>query len=345
MTALIALPETRKLATIETIESIRAIPGADAIVCARIRGWDVVVKRDEFLPGDRCVYVEVDAMLDVTDPRFEFLAPRGVSTDPDGRTGHVLKTAKLRGQFSQGLALSIDLFPEFGNAVVGDDVTAALDIVKWDPPIPAGSGTISGAFPSWLPKTDEERVQNLAAILDQPGEWVATEKIDGSSMTAWVRDDVDGVAQRNWDLSANGSFWRTARALELHRILRDSFPGSNAAVQGELFGPGIQGNPLRVRDIQFRAFTVRTDGRELPRSEWPAAILAISVPVYDLTFPRTVDEASAQVETLRSLITPDAAAEGVVWRRTDAATVEVNGQTVRASTKAISRKYLLKHDR
>jgi hypothetical protein len=47
------------------------------------------------------VYFEVDSLLDVADPRFAFLAPRGVRTDPQGRTGHVLKTAKLRGQYSR----------------------------------------------------------------------------------------------------------------------------------------------------------------------------------------------------------------------------------------------------
>ena len=115
----------RRLATIETIASISPIPQAEAIVRARVRGWDVVVKKDEFLPGDTCVYFEVDSMLDVSDPRFEFLAPRGVRVDENGREFHVLKTARLRGQYSQGLVVSTELFPELGEmslSRVGEDV-------------------------------------------------------------------------------------------------------------------------------------------------------------------------------------------------------------------------------
>lgn len=130
-------PQTtnRRLATVETIADVAAIPGADAIVRARIRGWDVVVKLGEFQVGDRCVYFEVDSMVDVEDERFAFLAPRGVRTDVDGHCGHVLRTVKLRGQYSQGLALPLSSFPELAGASVGDDVTVTLGVIKWDPPL------------------------------------------------------------------------------------------------------------------------------------------------------------------------------------------------------------------
>ena len=89
---------TRHLATVETITEIAPIPAADAIVRARVRGWDVVVRLDEFRVGDRCVYFEIDSLLDVADPRFEFLAPRGVRTTVDGRRGARRRSARECGR-------------------------------------------------------------------------------------------------------------------------------------------------------------------------------------------------------------------------------------------------------
>jgi RNA ligase (TIGR02306 family) len=341
---------TRRLATVETVLDIAAIPGADAIVRARVRGWDVVVKKDEFRVGDPCVYFEVDSMLDVEDERFAFLAVRGVRTDVDGRRGHVLRTAKLRGQYSQGLALPLAAFPELAGGQPGTDVTATLGVVKWDPPLPAElSGQVRGQRPGWIPATDEERIQNLAAILDCPADWVATEKVDGTSMTVYVdpSSEVDGVCSRNYDLlPADGNtLWRLARDLDLHAALRTSFPGKRAAVQGEAYGHGVQGNPLKLRDQRFSAFTLRIEGEEVPRGDWPDWAVALSVPVRtEFTFPTTVDQALADVDGMKSAVTADRLAEGLVWRAGDRADVRLaDGQTVRASFKVISNRFLLKH--
>jgi RNA ligase (TIGR02306 family) len=338
----------RRLATVETIVDVAAIPDADAIVRARVRGWDVVVKKGEFEVGDGCVYFEVDSMLDVADERFAFLAARGVRTDVDGRRGHVLRTARLRGQYSQGLALPLAGFPELAGFRPGDDVTAALGVVKWDPPLPAElAGQVRGPRPGWIPATDEERIQNLAAVLDRPAEWIATEKVDGTSMTAYTESELDGVCSRNYDLlPADGNtLWRLARELDLHALLRKSFPGRRAAVQGEAYGAGIQGNPLGLRDQRFSAFTLRVEGDEVARGDWPEWAVALSVPVRaEFTFPETVDQALADVDGMKSAIAPGRQAEGLVWRAGDRTDVRLaDGQVVRASFKVISNRFLVKH--
>lgn len=266
---------SRRLATVETILDVAAIPDADAIVRARVRGWDVVVKKGEFEVGDGCVYFEVDSMLDVADERFAFLAARGVRTDADGRQGHVLRTAKLRGQYSQGLALPLASFPELAGCLPGDDVTAALGVLKWDPPLPAElSGQLRGPRPGWIPATDEERVQNLAAVLDCPADWIATEKVDGTSMTAYVdpESEVDGVCSRNYDLlPADGNtLWRLARELDLHALLRKSFPDggrpcrarrtarASRATRSSCATSGSRRSPSGWRGTRSRAATGRS---------------------------------------------------------------------------------------
>ena len=51
----------RKLASIQQIQHIEAIEGADRIVKATVLGWSVVVLKDEFQVGDTCIYMEVDS--------------------------------------------------------------------------------------------------------------------------------------------------------------------------------------------------------------------------------------------------------------------------------------------
>lgn len=369
--------EERALATLEAIEELSPIENADAIELARVRGWSVVVKKGEFKVGDLVVYFEIDTFLPLDDPRFAFLAPRGARKNPEGVEGHVLKTARMRGVYSQGLVMPWSDFPETmepegwdmtqtepvdedhsGLLVqkIGSNLTPYIKgVEKWDPPIPAElAGSAKGAFPSIFRKTDEERIQNLpwlfeeSAHPDLAGGWVATEKIDGSSMTVFIRDGEEGVASRNWDIeeTSHNSMWKLARELDLHQKMRDWYPAfledAEIALQGEIFGPGIQGNPLQVKDVQFRLFTIQYDREELPRNLWPDWALDIAVPVHDLPYPEGQEEALAQVENLKSLINPQRPVEGIVWRNTRSATFP-NG--ARASWKAISQRYLLKHDR
>lgn len=353
----------RRLATIEAIQEVRPIPDADAIACARIRGWDVVVKRGEFAPGDLCVYVEVDTLVSVDDPRFAFLSARGTRSDAEGNTGHVLKTARLRGQYSQGLALPLAEFPELARCEPGQDVTMLLPVRRWDPPMPAQlAGQVNGRRPSWIPATDEERIQNIERILQVHGvAWVATEKLDGTSTTAYVDPragdpgdpdparwpGVRGVCSRNYDLAHDpgNTMWRLVTEMRLHELMSETWPGLPVAVQGETVGEGIQGNPLRLKGQRLAVFTIRVGQVELPRCQWPDWAHEIGVPVYPgLAFPRTVDEAVDQVDGLVSLLSPGAPAEGVVWRAEDTARVRLDADE-RASFKVISRKYLLKHDR
>jgi RNA ligase (TIGR02306 family) len=343
---------SRRLATIETISGISEIPGADAIERARVRGWDVVVKKGEFAVGDACVYHEVDSMLDPSDPRYSFLKP--TRTLEDGLAVHVLRTMKLRGQYSQGLALPLAAFPELGAAPAGTDVTDTLGIKKWDPPIPANlSGQVRGNRPSWIPMTDEERIQNLPPeILAVPGmDWKASEKLDGSSASLWSDPTADdgvnfGVCSRNLDLvdTPGNTLWGLARSTGVIDWLADLYPGRRVVLQGEAYGERIQGNPLRVRGHHLAAFALRVDGVEIPRGLWPDAVMAMSVPVYpDLAFPTTVDEALAQVDKIRSLINPDRLAEGVVWRSASSPTLMLpDGRVLRASFKAIDNAYLAK---
>lgn len=347
----------RKLATVETVTRIDPIPGADRIAAATVRGWTVVVAKTDFEPGDRCVFFEIDSFLPVSDPKFEFLIPRGVRTSVDGQVGHPLRTAKLRGVYSQGLILPLAVFPDFAGLPDGADVTPQCGVTLWQPPIPAHlAGTVAGPWPGWLSKTDEERVQNspdlfAAALADLHAghPWNVHEKIDGASMSVFIdADGTPGVGSRNLNLAdtPGNTLWELARRHNLHdRMLADNVD----AVQGEAYGESIQGNPLRVRGQKLAVFDVWKNRQRLPRDLWPEWARELSVPRReDYENPQYYTDAETlirAVDGIRSHIS-DVPAEGIVVRPAhQTETVVDGGGKVKASFKVISNRYLLKHDR
>jgi RNA ligase (TIGR02306 family) len=222
---------------------------------ASVKGWKVVVKVNEYKVGDLAVYYEIDSFLPIR-PQFEFLRKSSYKRMGSSE-GFRLKTIRLRGQISQGLLTPI---PEgISNPKEGDDLTEALDIVKYEPPIPAQlAGKIKGTFPSFIPKTDEIRIQNFESEVgfSPVGERAyVTEKLDGTSFTCYFNNGVFGVCGRNWELSEtdDNSLWRMAKVLELKDKMTKH--GKNIALQGELIGAGINGNLYGMSDHKLYFFT------------------------------------------------------------------------------------------
>lgn len=251
----------RKLATIRKINEIRPIEGADAIEAAVVGGWTVVIKRGEFLAGDLAVYLEIDSW--VPNDLAPFLSKGSEPREFNGIKGERLRTVKLRGQVSQGLLIPISaVYGKIGSIDIqeGRDITELLSIQKWEAPIPAQlAGEVEGAFPSFIPKTDQERIQNLSEELDvwraKAFTWEVSEKLDGSSMTVYFKDGKFGVCSRNWELreTQGNTLWNVARKYKLEEILSKT---GNYALQGELIGEGIQGNPYKLKGQDFFIFDI-----------------------------------------------------------------------------------------
>lgn len=249
----------RKLATIRKIDAIGPIEGADAIEVATVGGWKVVIKKGEFAVGDLAVYFEIDSWMPVE--LAPFLSKGKEPREFEGIKGERLRTVKLRGQISQGLLLPIE--PTCANIVSelfeGLDVSFPLNIVKWEKPINAQlAGLVKGNFPTQIPKTDQERVQNLTKEIEaaQGSVYEVTEKLEGSSMTCYLIDGEFGVCSRNLDLKRdeNNSFWKIAIDSDIENLMRSR--GDNFAIQGELIGPGVQGNIYKLSKPEFYVFDV-----------------------------------------------------------------------------------------
>jgi RNA ligase (TIGR02306 family) len=116
----------------------------------------------------------------------------------------------------------------------------------------------SKTFPSWIPKTDETRVQVLQSLLDKykGTKCYITEKLDGSSITIYLKDGKFGVCSRNIDLDEGNVFWDTVKQMDIERKMRSYFGDLNVALQGELLGEGIQGNKLKLNGHTIRFFNL-----------------------------------------------------------------------------------------
>lgn len=249
----------RKLASVKKIDSITPIRDADVIECAHIGGWAVVVKKGEFREGDLVVYFEIDSWIPhVLAP---FLSKGQEPRVYEGIKGERLRTIKLRGQISQGLILPLTILHEGEEwKQEGTDVTELLGIIKWEPPDVTRGGEIRGNFPSFIPKTDQERCQNLVnEIFNEwwENEWEVTMKLDGSSITVFYNEGDLGVCSRNLNLKLEETEGHFVKA-SIKNGLLESLPlyQRNIAIQGEIMGPGIQGNPEKMSHHQIFVFDI-----------------------------------------------------------------------------------------
>lgn len=335
----------RALATIRRAGENFPIEGADLINATRVDGWVCVTKKNEFNPGDKGVYFEIDSFLNGEDVRYKFLEKTFINWE--GKVGARLRTIKLKGQISQGLFLPLNIFPEIAHMGEGEDVTSILGVEKWEPPIPTQlAGEVTGKLRSTIPVTDEERIQNL---ISEVGVHIAgktfekTIKLDGTSMTVFLDQTVAGVAGRNWELRETeaNTLWRVARKNNLVEALQAY--GKNIALRGELIGEGIQENNEKIKGHDFYLFNVwdienyrylAPEERDVVVTELTALGANIKqVPSEGfVTFSEnvTVEEILAMADG-KSLFAQNR--EGIVFKRVD-------GQF---SFKAISNWYLLKH--
>lgn len=348
--------ESRKLVKVVEVDDIVVHNNADSLEIAIIGGWQCVVRKGEFSKGDYAVYFEIDSMLPLTDPKFESFAGRNEYV-VDGTTYTRIRSMKLRKELSQGLLLSLDVLGELGYTkskaeIDLEDLDKILGVIKYEAPVSVNlAGNAKGNFPSFIPKTDQERVQNLSRRVQgsQGHLFEVSYKLDGSSFTAYCNEDEDGVytgvCSRNLELKVDetnegNSFVKAFKDGNISHLLKhwQSISGDFIAVQGELLAPNIQGNFEGVKELTLYIYSVYniskgcymtpTEARECVK------LLGLNyVPVFDECY-----ELNANVKQLLDLADGDSGLngkfrEGLVFK----SLTDPN-----FSFKAISNRYLLK---
>ena len=356
----------RKLASVREVKKLIPIKGADRIELAQVDGWFCIVKKGEFTTGDLGVYFEIDSLLPCKEP-YLFL---GKPKTYNGVDAYRIKTMKMRGVISQGLLLPTRYFKELSDVSLGDDVTDILGITKYEAGNFNGNNggsskvSTSKGFPDFIPKTDQERIQNIPYVFEEMKDvqFEETLKLDGSSYTAykiesnlpWYKRLINkvyptfstttfAVCSRNIELTSEldrpyeemSNFYKVTVDNSVNVVLPVGY-----AIQGELIAPNIQSNHEKVVKPElyiFDVFDIEKQKKLLPtqRREFVASIGLNHIPVINPNF--TMFDSFNKLEDLLNhvegeSINPNTISEGRVYKSVDSD----------FSFKVISNQYLLK---
>ena len=263
----------RQLVTVRTVRELVPIEGADRIELAKVDGWQCVVKKGDFHVGDPALYFEIDSLLPEDDERWAFLEQRKFR----------VKTMRLRGVLSQGLLMPMRTLTDeearrwkTSAETHEETLMDILRVQKYEPPTPLGKGDLM-PWPSFLQKTDQERIQNIPEVLEgrRASEFEITEKLDGTSCTFYHREGSSslndgvrttpiemGACSRNCEhkLDMGDDVWRNSLIVQMwfklgmKEKLMDL--GRNIAIQGEIIGPRVQGNRYKRGQLEFYVFDI-----------------------------------------------------------------------------------------
>ncbi len=333
----------RHLASIQKIDNLIPIEGADAIELARVLGWQCVVKKDEFASGDYGVYFEVDSYLPLEE-RYEFLRKSSYRNNEYMGEGFRIKTMRMRGELSQGLILPLTSFDGLQQEL-GQDVTKLLNIRKWEiPEIEGKSSASKGSKPHGIPTTDETRIQSSPKFLEQliGKPYYITTKMDGTSCTMYYMNGEFGVCSRTQNLvdEPESGYWSLARSLGIAKKLIKL--GKNIAIQGEYCGAGIQKNRLKLMNPKYYIFDVVNldNGKYFTLEELRELVEILSLDMVPIeeegeSFNYSLSEL---LEKAKGKYPSGLDKEGIVIR----SKAPLDGHSIRVSFKVINNDFLLK---
>lgn len=381
----------RKLAHIETIHDIKPIEGADNIELVHVLGWMCIAKKGEFKEGDKCVYIEIDSQVDTTRPGFEFLESKkgkiktlklnkfnvisqgialpldvvGLNPDKYSVGDDVTKILEIKKYENaeekrltkEGRDLRIDrvntrykkfMKSKFGKWIMRHKLTRNLFLHIF-----GGKKIKPKAFPDFVSKTDETRIENVPWRLENKKPLEVTEKLDGTSTTFFIKKKHGtkyefGVCSRNVrQLDEKQAcyheyniYWAMANKYDVKNVLerialKYNYP-DHIVLQGESIG-NVQGNPYKLKEDDFYAFNFIINGNKMDSVEAAELMKHYGikwVPILQTDFvcPDTMEEMKALAEGM-SVVNPKVKREGCVYRNVE--------NTV--SFKNVSIAYLLKH--
>lgn len=241
------------------VMSVEPIEGADAIELAFVEGWQCVIKKGEFKPGDIGVYFEVDSFIPVRE-EFEFLRASSYRNNQLLGEGFRVKTMKMRGRYSQGLLVPPEVLGlEYDESL---DLEEILNVKRWEVPAFASDlGTIIGGLPDNVSTTKEYRLQTYPELINemQGLPYYITTKYEGTSATLSVNNGeikyMGHHAEYQEGTSAYQRFFESTGILDkVKKYHQDT--GQNIAVQMEMCGPSIQGNVIKLQEQSFYIFDV-----------------------------------------------------------------------------------------
>ena len=386
------MAKERALAHIEEIAWIKPIDGADNIELIGVLGWGLIAKIDEFKVGDKAAFVEIDSKCPADDERFAFLEKKHykVKTMKLGKFKCFsqglalpltlfpeLSDRKLGDDVTKELRITysseedrkrksnkVDPNAKYKAMAARHKEFFSKPIIRKIMRYDIGRKLLflffgkkkdnPKQFPSWIVKTDENRIENCPFYLESNEEWVQTEKIDGTSCTYAVDRMKRGknkfefvvcsrnVRQADRDQECyhdSNIYWELADKYNIEKVLTDYAIANNydrVVLQGEGTG-SVQGNPYKLKENRLFVFNLVVEGIRKGTQEMAKFCDDNNlehVPIINEHYktPDTMEEIKLQADGF-SIINPKVKREGFVYRSLD-------GQQ---SFKNVSREYLLKH--
>lgn len=365
----------RAMARIVKVDSIEPIDGADRIEAAHIGGWTVVVGKGDFEAGSLAVFFEIDSFLPADDPRYEKFAERGVKemiVDGSAKKGHVLRTARLRGVYSQGLLMKPQevlpsSIPESAYERMYErkaNLTSLCGVREYDPirTTEQGNMHILRKYDAWVaPRTDAERIQNISEDVFnaiKKTDYLVSVKVDGTSITMLYdpRYQKVRVFSHNNELAIDGGFGQQVYDYaDDHGYVKFMNDNPGITIQCEACGPKINGNRLGRESMRLYVFSLWDTGKcqyldpyHFNNGEIDTCCTPV-LPAFDLSKFETTVDLIDWVDGLRGKVVKDRLDEGIV--------IHILGQGnatdddwhllqrelgAQMQVKCISRKYLLK---
>ena len=394
----------RELAYVVKVTDVINIPEAEKVELVKVNEWTCMVQKGAFKPGDLAVYFEIDSKLP-QKPEFEFTAKydyriktqkyfkgtvisQGLVMHPDDL--HLINIKE--GDFlTKELGVTYyepeDNIRKESSSKAQKKTTLETKMKNWSHKHPRAAKSkllyklvklfysltykkkVSLAWPSWVVKTDEERCQNMPQLFREPLnsiEWIATEKIDGTSTTFTMKADKPKkrkliTCSRNLVIDPNTSSTSSVYAemrdkYQMDKVLSHILSQHNTfdyiTIQGEAFGGSIQKRnygpehrlaifniiyaesgkpPKRLNPIEMKKFV--DDLNKWLKEEVPGSVPLMTVPIVEESYklPSTCNEllqyAHGQSQIDKGL------REGVVFRSTDGV----------YSFKAVDNEFILKY--
>jgi len=337
-----SIPADRVLASVRKVYSCEKHTNADRLFVVKLTsldsdepsGWQMVVIQC-YRPDEWVIFIEIDSVLPPR-PEYEFMA------DSKWR----VRTIRLRGELSQGLIFPLSLLgswvasPKLFELVEGTDLTELMGIRKYSPLLEYGAGGEPyhnvNLFPTeFADKTEETRLQNVRLtqwVVEDKESCTATEKLHGTSATFIISGEgqITHVCSRNHTRSVpDGSvWWRVAERLQARLLdhfteLQDLRLPLPLVVQGEICGPGINGNHYGLATENLYLFTVTDGARDrVSYSNLRAVGLVLGCPVVpqiatDLNLNEMTKTELLVLAEGQSLLKPSQIREGIVVRSND----------------------------
>lgn len=351
----------RELVYVVNIDAIEPIVGSDNCEAAIVGGWKIMTRKGTFKSGDKAVYFEIDSKVPEIDI-YEFLASKHYKIKTQkytfGGKGCFISQGLLMSfsdfnwdynKYEVGDFLTKELNVVYSLA---DDNKRKSIFNKYTRMKQRNSKLFAkykflnkmyksnfgkkilflflgnrqdakaSFWPSWVVKTDEERVQNLPQLFPPDNtEWFVTEKIDGTSTTFTMKKGKRKkyefyVCSRNvcFDKPEKECFYETnvytemAEKYDIEKVLYDLLYNTKGlsgfldyvTLQGETYGKGVQNRDYHMNNVDFKAFNLIYGDKEFgPRRLNPREMTDVlnkynipCVPILDEHFklPNTIDE-------------------------------------------------------